>query len=133
MVPTAMSQKETFSEERHREAPCCDRQCEKLRGRSAINSEFDRGCGWYGEDDAYDQSTEVHLCASRLVECGGAHASCVVSPRRANNALHCGQSDTRGHRLAGDVLCVDVQLGRDGVVNRRVVAHIGRGKSTREL
>ena len=85
MVPTAMAQKETFNEERHRKAPRCDRQCEKLRGSSAITSEFDRGCGWYGKDDAYDQLTEVYLCASRLVECGVPLAWC----RHAEPIMHC--------------------------------------------
>ena len=92
---------------------------------SPVTSEFDRGCGWYGENDAHDQTAEMYLGASCLIKRGGAHASRVVSPRWASNALHCGQPDTGKHRLTGFVLCVDVWLGRDGVVNRRVVAHIG--------
>ena len=80
MVPTAVAQKEALNEERHCEPPCGNRQCEELGCSAAITSELDRSCGWHGEDDTYNQPTEMHLCASRLVECGGAHASCVVSP-----------------------------------------------------
>jgi hypothetical protein len=81
MVPAAAAQEETLDEKRHGEAARRDRQGKEFGGSSTVSCELDRVCGWHRENNAHDQSTEVHLSATRLIEGGCPHASCVVSPR----------------------------------------------------
>ena len=81
MMPAAVAQEEALDEKWHGEASRRDRQGKELGGSSAVSRELDRICGRHRENNAHDQSAEVHLSAPCLVEGGCPHSSCVVSPR----------------------------------------------------